>query len=107
VAGLYTNNETRGLAIVGQFYLKQNTYKITTGYARGNVNYDLYGSGTFAGLKLPLQQTGQVFRLEFLRRLGWKFFLGPQFSTASSTITIRPSSGDTPRSHLMLGSIRL
>jgi hypothetical protein len=95
-AGLYTNNETRGFAIVGQFYLKQNTYKITTGFGRGNVNYDLYGSANFTGLKLPLQQTGQVFRLEFLRRVGWKFFLGPQFSTGSSTITIRPSKGDSP-----------
>jgi outer membrane protein assembly factor BamA len=95
-AGLYTNNETRGFAVVGQFYLKQNTYKLTTGFARGNVNYDLYGSRDFTGLKLPLQQTGQLFRVEFVRRVGWKFFLGPQFSTGSSTITIRPSKGDTP-----------
>ena len=96
VAGLYTNNETRGLALVGQFYLKQNTYKITTGYGRGNVNYDLYGSGNFTGIKLPLQQTGQIFRVEFLRRLGWKFFLGPQFSTGTSTITRRSSGDDVP-----------
>ena len=95
-AGLYTNNETRGFAIVGQFYLKQNTYKITTGFGRGNVNYDLYGSREFAGLKLPLQQTGHVFRGEFLRRVGWQFFLGPRFSTGESTLTIRPSGGDTP-----------
>jgi hypothetical protein len=95
-AGLYTNNETRGFAVGGQFYLKQNTYKITAGFARGNVNYDLYGSRNFVGLKLPLQQTGQLFRVEFLRRVGWKFFLGPQFSTGSSTITLRPSNGDTP-----------
>jgi hypothetical protein len=96
VAGLYTNNETRGFAVGGQFYLKQNTYKITTGYARGNVNYDLYGSGDLTGLKLPLQQTGQLFRVEFQRRVGWKFFLGPQFSTGSSTLTLRRSSGETP-----------
>jgi outer membrane protein assembly factor BamA len=96
VAGLYTNNETRGLAVVAQFYLKQNTYKATAGFGRGNVNYDLYGARNFTGLKLPLQQTGQLFRAEFLRRVGWKFFLGPQFSTGSSTITLRPSSGEPP-----------
>ncbi len=96
VAGLYTNNKTRGLAVVGQLYFKQNTYKVTAGFARGNVNYDLYGSGNFARLKLPLQQKGQLFHAEFLRRVGWKFFLGPQVSTGSSTITRRPSSGDTP-----------
>ncbi len=95
-AGLYTNNETRGFAIGGQLFLKQNTYQVTAGYVRGNVNYDLYGSGDFAGLKLPLQQTGQGFRAELLGRVGWKFFLGPRFLTGSSTLTLRPSSGDTP-----------
>ena len=95
-AGLFTNNETRGFALGGQFYLKQNTYKVTAGFGRGDLNYDLYGSGDFAGLKLPLQQTGQVFHGEFLRRIGWKFFLGPRFSTGSSTLTLRPSSGSTP-----------
>jgi len=95
-AGLLTSNSTRGFALGGQFYLKQNTYKITTDFGRGNLNYDLYGSGQFAGLKLPLQQTGQVFHGEFLRRIGWKFFLGPRFSIATSTLTVRPSSGDTP-----------
>jgi hypothetical protein len=95
-AGLFTNNETRGFAFGGQFYLKQNTYKVTAGFGRGNLNYDLYGSGEFAGLKLPLEQTGQVFHGEFLRRVGWKFFLGTRFSAGSSTLTLRPSSGDPP-----------
>jgi hypothetical protein len=95
-AGLLTNNSTRGFALGGQFYLKQDTYKVTAGYGRGNVNYDLYGSREFAGLKLPLTQTGQVFRGEFLRRVWWKFLLGPRFSTGSSTLTLRPSSGDVP-----------
>ena len=95
-AGLFTNNDTRGFALGGQFYLKQNTYKVTAGFGRGNVNYDLYGSGDSAGLKLPLKQTGQLFRGEFLRRVGWNFFLGPRFSTGSSTITLRPTTSDTP-----------
>jgi hypothetical protein len=95
-AGLFTNNGTRGFALVGQFYVKQNKYKITSGFVRGNVNYDLYGSGMFTGLKLPLKQTGQLFLGEFLRRLGWKFFLGPRFSTGHSVLTLKPSSGSTP-----------
>jgi hypothetical protein len=95
-AGLFTNNDTRGFALGGQFYLKQNTYKVTAGFGRGNVNYDLYGSGDSAGLKLPLKQTGQLLRGEFLRRVGWNFFLGPRFSTGSSTLTLRPTSSDTP-----------
>lgn len=95
-AGLFTNNDTRGFALGGQFYLKQNAYKVTAGFGRGNINYDLYGSGDFAGLKLPLKQTGQVFHGEFLRRVGWSFFLGPRFSIGSSTITLRPSTGEGP-----------
>jgi hypothetical protein len=94
-AVLLTNNDTRAFALAAQLYLKQNTYKLTTGYGRGNLNYDLYGSGTFTGLKLPLKQTGQVFRLEFLRRVGWQFFVGPRFSTGSSTLTVRPTSDET------------
>jgi len=94
-AGLFTNNETRGFALGAQFYLKEDRYKITAGFARGNVNYNLYGSGDFTGRKLPLKQTGDVFQGEFLRRIGWKFFLGPRFLTGRSTITLRPTSGTT------------
>jgi surface antigen Omp85-like protein len=96
-AGLFTNNGTRGFALGGQLYIKENTYKITAGFGRGNVNYDLYGSGMFAGLKLPLKQTGQVFLGEFLRRIGWNFFLGPRFLTGHSLLTLRPRTGDTPQ----------
>jgi hypothetical protein len=94
-AGLFTNNGTRGFALVGQLYLRENTYKITAGFVRGNLNYDLYGSGVSSGLKLPLEQTGQAFLGEFQRRIGWKFFLGPRFFSGHSIITPRPSSDNT------------
>jgi hypothetical protein len=90
-AALVTNNGTRGFAVGGQLYLKENRYRITSGFARGNVNYDIYSNGS-AGLKLPLNQTGQAFFGEFLRRVGWKFFLGPRFITGRSFLTIRPNS---------------
>lgn len=89
VAGLVTNNGSRGFAVGGQLYLKENTYRITSGFARGNVNYDIYGTGVFAGRKLPLNQTGQAFFAEFLRRVGWKFFTGPRFITGRSFLTLR------------------
>ena len=92
VAGLVTNNGSRGFAIGGQLYLKENTYRITSGFARGNVNYEIYGNGIAAGLKLPLNQTGQVFFGEFLRRVGWKFFTGPRFITGRSFLTVRPNN---------------
>ncbi|MGA7555853.1 MAG: BamA/TamA family outer membrane protein [Candidatus Acidiferrales bacterium] len=91
VAGLITNNGSRGFVVGAQLFFKENTYQITTGFARGNVNYDIYGSGDAEGLKLPLNQTGEAFMLEALRRVGWKFFVGPRFITGNSFIVVRPN----------------
>jgi hypothetical protein len=92
VAGLITSNGSRGFAIGGQLFFKQNTYEVTAGFAHGNVNYDIYGNGIASNLKLPLQQTGEAFFGEILRRIGWKFFVGPRFLTGHSFITIVPNS---------------
>lgn len=95
LAGIATNNGSRGLAAYTDLFIHQNTYRITAVYVRGNLNYDLYGIGLAAGdegRKLPLEQTGQVFRSEVLRRVGWKFFLGVRFWTGSSDITLRSAS---------------
>jgi Omp85 superfamily domain len=91
-AGLITNNGSRGFGFGGQLFLKHNTYEITSGFVRGNVNYDFYGTGAAANLKLPLKQTGEAFLGEFLRRIGWKFFLGPRLITGNSFVTVRPNS---------------
>jgi hypothetical protein len=95
VAGLVTNNGSRGFVIGGQLFLDHNKYEITTGYAHGNVDYNIYGTGTEANVKLPLEQTGQAFFGEFLRRIGWKFFVGPRFVTGRSFITVVPNNGST------------
>jgi hypothetical protein len=92
VAGLITSNGSRGFAIGGQLFFKQNTYEVTAGFAHGNANYNIYGNGIAANLKLPLQQTGEAFFGEVLRRIGWKFFVGPRFLTGHSFITIVPNS---------------
>lgn len=91
--GLGTDNGSRAFGLGGQLYLKENTYRITAAFFRGNLNYNIYGTGIAAGFKLPLKQTGKVFFGEFLRRLGWKFYLGPRFITGNSLITLEPSSG--------------
>jgi Omp85 superfamily domain len=92
VAGLITNNGSRGFAVGGQLFLKENTYEIKSGFARGNVDYNIYGNGIAANLKLPLKHTGEAFFGEFLRRVWWKFFVGPRFITGHSFVTLRPSS---------------
>jgi Omp85 superfamily domain len=92
-AGLVTDNGTRGFVAAGELYFKENTYRATAVFARGNINYNLYGLGAGAPQpKLPLNQTGQVLFAEFLRRVGWKFFLGPRFFWGNSLITLRPVS---------------
>jgi hypothetical protein len=94
-AGLITNNGSRGFAVGANLYFKENSYQVTAGYVRGNVNYNLYGlgSGDNGGdRQLPLKQTGEAFLSEALRRVGWKFFLGPQFFAGDSLITLRASS---------------
>jgi outer membrane protein assembly factor BamA len=91
-AGFVTNNGSRGFAVGAQLYMKEKKYRLTTGFARGNVNYNIFGDGKAAGLKLPLEQTGQAFHAEFLRHVGWKFFAGPRFLTGHSLITVRPNN---------------
>ena len=92
VAGLITDNGSRGFVVGGQLFLKENTYEITAGFVHGNVNYNVYGNGIAANLKLPLKQSGEGFLGEFLRRIGWKFFVGPRFISGRSVVTLQPNS---------------
>ena len=99
VVGLITNNGSRAFGVGGQLFIKENTYEITAGYLRGNLDYNLYGIGIVAGnqgLKLPLEQSGHVFFGEVVRRVGWKFFVGPRFVSGDSLVTLKPTSGDIP-----------
>lgn len=90
-AGLITNNGSKGLAVGGDLYLKHATYRLKAGFVHGNVDYNIYGTGVASNLKLPLQQTGEAFFAEFLRVIGWKFYLGPRFFTGHSIITLNPT----------------
>ncbi len=93
-AGLITDNGSRAIAFGAQLFFSENRYKVTTGYVRGNLNYNVYNPGilTDTVMKLPLKQTGQGFFGEFLRRTWWNFFVGPRFLTGNSLITVRADS---------------
>ena len=95
VAGLFTDNGSRGFAIGGQLFFKENTYEIKSDYIHGDINYSIYGDKIATGLKLPLNQNGEAFYGEFLRRIVWKFFAGPRFMTGDSFITVRPNNVPT------------
>jgi hypothetical protein len=98
-AGLLTDDGSRGFGLYGDLYLKEDRYEITSLYGHGNIDYNLYGIGTAAGdagLKLPLDQTGQIFRAEFLRVIKWKIFVGGRFWTGDSFVTVKPNDGNAP-----------
>ena len=91
VGGLITDNGSRAYFLGGQLFFDKNKYEVTTGYAHGNINYNIYGAGFLGGdqnLKLPLVQTGEVYFAEALRRIWWQIFIGPRLTTGSSFITV-------------------
>jgi hypothetical protein len=91
--GLITNNGSRGFVVGSELYFKENRYRTTAAFVRGNLNYSLYGLGAGnSQLKLPLNQNGQAFLGEFLGRIGWGIFLGPRILWGSSLITVTTSS---------------
>jgi Omp85 superfamily domain len=93
--GLITDDGSRGFGLYSDLYFKEDRYETTALYGHGNIDYNLYGIGRpagDAGLKLPLDQTGQVFRAEFLRVIKWKFFIGGRFWTGDSLVTLRPTT---------------
>jgi Omp85 superfamily domain len=94
-AGLVTNNGSRGFAIGGQLYFKEDRYRVMAGFVRGNIDYNVYGNGISSDLKLPLTQTGHAFLGEALRRVWWKFFIGPRFINGESFIDVKPNDGST------------
>ena len=99
VAGLITNNSSRGIAVGADLYFKQSKYELTSGYAHGSLDYNLYGTGFANGnadLKLPLEQSGQAYFLKFLRRIPWNFYVGGRFFTGSSILIVKPASGNLP-----------
>jgi Omp85 superfamily domain len=95
-AGLYTSNGTNGFGLGADLYMKENTYQVTSFYVHGSVNYNLYGSGPVEGLEVPLVQSGDLFRAEFLRRTWWKVFVGARVWTGSSFATLESPNANLP-----------
>jgi Omp85 superfamily domain len=94
VGGLITSGGSRGFGVGAQLYLRHDRYEITTFYAHGNLDYTIYSPGLVADLKLPLEQTGDVYRIEVLRKLKWEFFAGPRFTEGRSFLSLGVTSVD-------------
>lgn len=99
VAGLITDNGSRGFVAATDLYFSQARYELESGYLHGSLDYNLYGEGFPGGsadLKLPLEQTGQAFFIKFLRRIPWSIYVGGRFFTGNSLLTLKPASGNLP-----------
>ena len=79
VAGIFTNNGSRGVAIGGKLYMKEDRYRVAAGVASASVNFDVYGIGKNAGSQgfyIPLNVDGGAGIGEFLYRLRKGVYLG-------------------------------
>jgi hypothetical protein len=77
--GLFTNNGSRGIALGGRLYLKEDKYRLTTAFGAVSINADIYGVGREAGKRgvfVPLNTEGGGFIGESLFRLTKGVYLG-------------------------------
>jgi hypothetical protein len=98
-SGLITDGGSRGWGLGADLYLDHARYELESVYAKGNLDYNLYGVGFVngnAGLKLPLSQAGHLLFLKMQRRIGWGIYGGIRFIDGSSFITLKPSSAKIP-----------
>lgn len=82
LAGVYTNNGTRGLALGSKLYLKENKYQTTFAAMTGRANLDFFGIGRLPGrppVSVPLSLGGKIFFGEFMRNVGRNVFVGPRY----------------------------
>ena len=82
LAGMFTNNGSRGLAAGSKLYLKENKYQTTVAVIKGRANLDFYGIGRIPGrpaVEVPLSMDGTIFFAEGMRNIGRNVFVGPRF----------------------------
>jgi len=98
VGGIFTNNGSRGLAIGGRLYLKEDRIRIATAIASATVNFDVYGAGVAAGREgvfIPLKVKGGVGLGEFLYRLRKSVYAGVRAQYRNATLSLNRDRYDS------------
>lgn len=91
VAGIFTNNGSRGVAIGGRLYMKEDRYRVSAGVASASVNFDVYGVGkTFGrqGVFIPLNVDGRAGIGEFLYRLRKGVYVGARGQYRNAALSL-------------------
>ena len=103
LAGIYTNNGTRGLALATKLYLKENKYQTTVAVMTGHANFDFFGTDRFANrpaVAVPLSMGGKIFFGEVMRNVGGNVFVGPRYQFRQLTAAVegerRPGGFEVP-----------
>lgn len=91
VAGIFTNNGSRGVAIGGRLYMKQDGYRVAAGIANASINFDVYGIGGASGRRgifIPLNVDGRAGIAEFLFRIRKALYLGLRGQYRNATLSL-------------------
>jgi len=79
LAGVFTNNGSRAIALGGRIYLKEDKYRFAAALASADINLDIYGIGKAAGDNgtfVPLKTSGKGIIGEALVRLRKGLYVG-------------------------------
>src|SRR5262245_55006917 len=99
MAGAFTNNGTRGGALGGRLYFKENRYQTTFAVAKGRAKLDFFGIGRIPGrppISVPLKIDGTIFFGEVMRNVGQRIFVGARYQYRRLGVAIegiRPPGG--------------
>jgi Omp85 superfamily domain len=97
--GLFTDNESRGVAIGARLYLKEDRYRVTFAGGHASINVDLYGVGKPSGdrgLSLLVNTKGTAFFTEPLFRIRQDIYLGGRFQYRNLRLSIDHDTETNP-----------
>lgn len=99
VAGIFTNNKSRGIAIGGRLYMKQDRYRVAAGIADASINFDVYGVGEASGRQgifIPLNVNGRAGIGEFLYRIRKAIYVGVRGQYRNATLSLNQDRLHSP-----------
>lgn len=88
---MYASSGSWAVGGLAKLNLKEDGYRVTFAYGRGEVNYRLFGVGNAAGglgLSVPIHQGGRGLFIESLVHLKWKIFIGPRYQWRSLGVSL-------------------